>query len=223
MIPAARAVLLTAALTHVLHDGFSDALYVLLPLWATEFRLTLTGGRRPQGGLHRRHGALPDPRRAPRRALGRAPAAGGRAPRSRRSGTSRWRRRRAACSRSLALLLVAGPRLRSPASPVVVARLARLRDRTAAGGARDLQLRGRPRQDRGAGRPSRSRRASSAGAARAASTRCSASAAPLLIALALGRLRAGGPALADGGAPTLGAAAGASVTRAASRRWRRSA
>ena len=42
MIPTARAVLLTAALTHVLHDGFSDALYVLLPLWATEFRLTLT-------------------------------------------------------------------------------------------------------------------------------------------------------------------------------------
>jgi MFS family permease len=38
----ARAVLLTAALTHVLHDGFSDALYVLLPLWSTEFRLTLT-------------------------------------------------------------------------------------------------------------------------------------------------------------------------------------
>ena len=43
MIPVARAVLLTAALTHVLHDGFSDALYVLLPLWATEFHLTLTG------------------------------------------------------------------------------------------------------------------------------------------------------------------------------------
>jgi MFS family permease len=43
VIPAARAVLATAALTHVLHDGFSDALYVLLPLWATEFGLTLTG------------------------------------------------------------------------------------------------------------------------------------------------------------------------------------
>lgn len=42
MIPTARAVLLTAALTHVLHDGFSDALYVLLPIWAGEFRLTLT-------------------------------------------------------------------------------------------------------------------------------------------------------------------------------------
>jgi MFS family permease len=42
VIPAARAVLVTAALTHVVHDGFSDALYVLLPLWATEFRLTLT-------------------------------------------------------------------------------------------------------------------------------------------------------------------------------------
>jgi MFS transporter, FSR family, fosmidomycin resistance protein len=43
VIPVARAVLATAALTHVLHDGFSDALYVLLPLWATEFSLTLTG------------------------------------------------------------------------------------------------------------------------------------------------------------------------------------
>jgi MFS family permease len=42
VIPTARAVLLTAALTHVLHDGFSDALYVLLPIWAGEFRLTLT-------------------------------------------------------------------------------------------------------------------------------------------------------------------------------------
>jgi MFS family permease len=41
-MPVARAVLLTAALTHVLHDGFSDALYVLLPLWAGEFRLSLT-------------------------------------------------------------------------------------------------------------------------------------------------------------------------------------
>jgi MFS family permease len=40
---AAGTVLLTAALAHVLHDGFSDILYVLLPLWATEFRLTLTG------------------------------------------------------------------------------------------------------------------------------------------------------------------------------------
>jgi MFS transporter, FSR family, fosmidomycin resistance protein len=43
VMPAARAVLFTAALAHVLHDGFSDVLYVLLPLWATEFQLTLTG------------------------------------------------------------------------------------------------------------------------------------------------------------------------------------
>jgi MFS family permease len=43
MIPAARAVLFTAALAHILHDGFSDVLYVLLPLWASEFSLTLTG------------------------------------------------------------------------------------------------------------------------------------------------------------------------------------
>jgi MFS family permease len=43
VIPVARAVLVTAALAHVLHDGFSDALYVLLPLWAAEFHLSLTG------------------------------------------------------------------------------------------------------------------------------------------------------------------------------------
>jgi FSR family fosmidomycin resistance protein-like MFS transporter len=42
MIAAARAVLATAAALHVLHDGFSDALYVLLPLWAGEFGLSLT-------------------------------------------------------------------------------------------------------------------------------------------------------------------------------------
>ena len=38
----ARAVLAAAAGTHFLHDGFSDILYVLLPLWAAEFRLTFT-------------------------------------------------------------------------------------------------------------------------------------------------------------------------------------
>src|SRR5256886_11935284 len=38
----ARAVLATAAGTHFVHDGFSDILYVLLPLWAQEFRLGLT-------------------------------------------------------------------------------------------------------------------------------------------------------------------------------------
>jgi FSR family fosmidomycin resistance protein-like MFS transporter len=43
VIPVARAVLITAALAHVLHDGFSDVLYVLLPLWAAEFQLSLTG------------------------------------------------------------------------------------------------------------------------------------------------------------------------------------
>jgi len=43
LVPAAHAVLVTAAVAHVLHDGFSDALYVLLPLWAAEFQLSLTG------------------------------------------------------------------------------------------------------------------------------------------------------------------------------------
>lgn len=43
MIAGARAVLVIAGLAHVLHDGFSDVLYVLLPLWAADFQLTLTG------------------------------------------------------------------------------------------------------------------------------------------------------------------------------------
>jgi MFS transporter, FSR family, fosmidomycin resistance protein len=36
----ARAVLGTASGTHFIHDGFSDALYVLLPIWAREFGLS---------------------------------------------------------------------------------------------------------------------------------------------------------------------------------------
>src|SRR5436309_4964476 len=38
----ARAVLAAACSIHFVHDGFSDILYVLLPLWAAEFRLTLS-------------------------------------------------------------------------------------------------------------------------------------------------------------------------------------
>src|SRR5881397_3616716 len=36
----ARAVLAAACSIHFVHDGFSDILYVLLPLWATEFGLS---------------------------------------------------------------------------------------------------------------------------------------------------------------------------------------
>jgi MFS transporter, FSR family, fosmidomycin resistance protein len=36
-----RSVLATASSVHFLHDGFSDILYVLLPVWAAEFRLAL--------------------------------------------------------------------------------------------------------------------------------------------------------------------------------------
>jgi len=36
----ARAVLATACGAHFIHDGFSDILYVLLPVWASEFGLT---------------------------------------------------------------------------------------------------------------------------------------------------------------------------------------
>src|SRR5881296_41265 len=37
----ARAVLAAACSIHFVHDGFSDILYVLLPIWAQEFRLNL--------------------------------------------------------------------------------------------------------------------------------------------------------------------------------------
>ncbi|HSL52303.1 MAG TPA: MFS transporter [Candidatus Deferrimicrobiaceae bacterium] len=40
MIRRARAVLAVACGAHFIHDGFSDILYVLLPVWATEFGLT---------------------------------------------------------------------------------------------------------------------------------------------------------------------------------------
>ena len=42
MIRRARAVLAVACGAHFIHDGFSDILYVLLPVWATEFGLSFT-------------------------------------------------------------------------------------------------------------------------------------------------------------------------------------
>jgi FSR family fosmidomycin resistance protein-like MFS transporter len=40
MIRRARAVLGTACATHFIHDGFSDIVYVLLPIWSAEFGLS---------------------------------------------------------------------------------------------------------------------------------------------------------------------------------------
>ncbi len=40
MIRRARAVLGTACATHFVHDGFSDIIYVLLPIWSAEFGLS---------------------------------------------------------------------------------------------------------------------------------------------------------------------------------------
>ena len=37
-----RAVLLAASTIHFLHDGFSETLYVFLPLWASEFGLSFS-------------------------------------------------------------------------------------------------------------------------------------------------------------------------------------
>ena len=40
MIRRARSVLATASATHFVHDGFSDIIYVLLPIWSLEFGLS---------------------------------------------------------------------------------------------------------------------------------------------------------------------------------------
>jgi len=42
MIRRARAVLGTASAIHFVHDGFSDIIYVLLPVWAAQFGLSFT-------------------------------------------------------------------------------------------------------------------------------------------------------------------------------------
>ncbi|HEV8586104.1 MAG TPA: MFS transporter [Methylomirabilota bacterium] len=42
MKPRPRAVLATASVIHFLHDGFSETLYVFLPLWASEFGLSFS-------------------------------------------------------------------------------------------------------------------------------------------------------------------------------------
>jgi MFS transporter, FSR family, fosmidomycin resistance protein len=38
-LPSARRTLLLAGLSHALHDGYTDSIYVLLPLWQSEFAL----------------------------------------------------------------------------------------------------------------------------------------------------------------------------------------
>ncbi len=42
MRPHGRRILLVSTLAHFIHDGFSDILYVLLPVWARDFRLVYT-------------------------------------------------------------------------------------------------------------------------------------------------------------------------------------
>ena len=62
MIRRARAVLGTACATHFVHDGFSDIVYVLLPIWSTEFGLNFAQvGLLVQGwGLYARTAGAPE-------------------------------------------------------------------------------------------------------------------------------------------------------------------
>src|SRR6516162_6445588 len=70
---------------HVLHDGFTDHLYVLLPLWQAEFGLGYGRNRAVACALCRGDGRIPGAgglaRRAPRRTAGPGPRDRARRPR----------------------------------------------------------------------------------------------------------------------------------------------
>ena len=133
MTRRARAILATACGAHFVHDGFSDILYVLLPVWATEFGLSFaqvgllktlyTGGMAsfqvPAGLLAERRGE------ARLLAAGTAVTALGFLAAGLTGGF-------------LALLAC----LRLPAPALLLAGLARVRDRAATHRARHLQLLG---------------------------------------------------------------------------------
>ena len=221
--PAARAVLFTAALAHILHDGFSDVLYVLLPLWASGVQPDADGRRSPQGRLHRRHGALA---RSPPASSPSAGASGG----SWWSGTAvtapRLSRRRdardqdAPARRCSSSWRGSAPASSTPWPP----HSSRERTRPVRGGRRWEPTTSRATWGRSPCRPPwPSRRARSAGASRAASTPSSGLGGHRLHRPRAGPDRGGHRRRSHGGAEARAAEAGASETRAASRRCRRSA
>ena len=142
----ARAVLAAAASIHFVHDGFSDVIYLLLPVWAAQFGLTYgqvgllrtvySGGMAafqiPAGILAERWGE------ARLLAAGTAVTALGFLAAGLTGGFAAL----------LACLVLGGLGSGVPAPAVVLARVEGLRDGAAAHGARHLQLRGRSRQGR---------------------------------------------------------------------------
>ena len=72
--PSARRTLIVAGFAHALHDGYTDLIYVLLPIWQAEFALgygvlalvycaglMVAKGARPRTRtLYRRYGGIAD-------------------------------------------------------------------------------------------------------------------------------------------------------------------
>ena len=135
---------------HALHDGYTDLIYVMLPIWQAEFGLGYAALGLLKTRVLRHAGRLADSRRPARRALRRAAGAGAR---------HRARRRSAIASPALSTgVATAGggavrrrARRQHAASARLVADRARLRRPALAEGARHLQFRRRHRQDDGAG------------------------------------------------------------------------
>ena len=48
---------------HALHDGYTDLIYVMLPIWQAEFGLSYAAIGLLRGDVRRHHGGLPDPGR----------------------------------------------------------------------------------------------------------------------------------------------------------------
>ena len=63
---------------HALHDGYTDLIYVMLPIWQAEFGLSYAAIGLLRGDVRRHHGGLPDSRRHAERAARRAAGARGR-------------------------------------------------------------------------------------------------------------------------------------------------
>ncbi len=135
---------------HALHDGYTDLIYVMLPIWQAEFGLSYAAIGALRGAVRRHHGGLSNPGRFAERAARRAAGARGR---HRARGT---RLLPCAARRSypalIAILLIAGARCEHAASARLRAGRARVCRAAFARRARHLQFRRRSRQD-GACRP----------------------------------------------------------------------
>ena len=134
---------------HALHDGYTDLIYVMLPVWQAGIRARLRGARAVARPVRRHHGELPDSGRPGRRTAGRRGGARARhrARRPRLLPGRRQHRLRHADGRAFRRRA----RRQHPASARLQLDGAGIRRAALDEGARHLQFRRRHRQDDPAG------------------------------------------------------------------------